>query len=186
MGVEPELTTYVGLLRAVNVGGSPPIGMSALKEILESRGLHDVHTLLQSGNVVFKTKAAGSVWLERDLQGSIRARLGVTTEVFLRTAKEWRTLLEGNPFRSESVSDPGHVVLAALKSTPAPEDWSALITAIRGREMVEPSGRNAYVVFPDGIGRSKLTLGLLERMLKTRCTLRNWNTVRKLDQLASG
>lgn len=45
-------------------------------------------------------------------------------------------------------------------------------------------GRHAYIVYPDGIGRSKLTTALIEKHLGTRVTGRNWNTVRKLATLS--
>jgi uncharacterized protein (DUF1697 family) len=56
---------------------------------------------------------------------------------------------------------------------------------VGGRERVIGAGRQAYIVYPDGIGRSKLTASLIESRLKTRSTSRNWNTVRKLDQMLS-
>jgi len=42
------------------------------------------------------------------------------------------------------------------------------------------------MVYPDGIGRSRLTSAVIENKLGTRGTARNWNTVLKLAALASG
>ena len=53
----------------------------------------------------------------------------------------------------------------------------ALRAAIVGREAIEAVGAHAYLVYPDGIGRSRLTTALIERTLGTRGTGRNWNTV---------
>jgi uncharacterized protein (DUF1697 family) len=55
-----------------------------------------------------------------------------------------------------------------------------LQAAIRGPEMVRSVGRQLYVAYPEGIGRSRLTGSLIERRLGTRGTGRNWNTVVKL------
>jgi uncharacterized protein (DUF1697 family) len=60
----------------------------------------------------------------------------------------------------------------------------ALRAAIRGREVVRADGTHAYAVYPDGIGRSKLTNPLIEKALGTSVTGRNWNTVLKLAALA--
>jgi len=63
------------------------------------------------------------------------------------------------------------------------EDFLALQKAIVGREVVRAKARCAYIVYPDGVGRSKLTTALIEKKLGTRGTARNWNTVLKLGLL---
>ena len=60
----------------------------------------------------------------------------------------------------------------------------ALQDAIKGREVVKARGKQAYFVYPDGMGRSKLTIKMIEKALGTRGTARNWNTVLKLGELA--
>jgi uncharacterized protein (DUF1697 family) len=67
-----------------------------------------------------------------------------------------------------------------LKAPPPATAVAALRTAIKGRERVELNGREAYLVYPDGVGRSKLTIALVEQKLGTRGTGRNWNTVVRL------
>jgi uncharacterized protein (DUF1697 family) len=62
---------------------------------------------------------------------------------------------------------------------------SALQQAITGREVVRANGREAYIVYPDGIGRSRLTTALIEKKFGTRGTARNWNTAVKIAVLAS-
>jgi len=63
---------------------------------------------------------------------------------------------------------------------PAARNVAALRAAITGREVVRAAGRHLYIVYPDGMGRSRLTHALIEKLLGTRATGRNWNTVRKL------
>jgi uncharacterized protein (DUF1697 family) len=58
-----------------------------------------------------------------------------------------------------------------------------LQAAVRGPETVRAVGRQAYIVYPDGVGKSKLTANLIESKLGTRGTGRNWNTVLKLADL---
>jgi uncharacterized protein (DUF1697 family) len=89
-------------------------------------------------------------------------------------------------FEAEAKSDPGHLVVMALKDAPAASAVKALQAAIKGREIVRAAGRHAYIVYPDGIGRSKLTNALIEKTLATRGTARNWNTVMKLAAMAGG
>lgn len=178
------MTTYIGLLRAINLGAHNKIKMADLRQLLVDLGLEDPKTLLLSGNVVFGSPSQPAAKLERLLQDATAKHLGVTTEFFVRTAKEWNAIVDANPFPAEARRDPGHLVMMCLKDTPPPAALKALQAAIRGREVVKAKGPQAYFVYPDGIGRSKLTIAVIERILGTRGTARNWNTVTKLGALA--
>ena len=47
------------------------------------------------------------------------------------------------------------------------------------------SGRHAFVVYPDGIGRSRFTMARIEKHLGTWGTARNWNTATKVAAIAA-
>jgi uncharacterized protein (DUF1697 family) len=114
----------------------------------------------------------------------VAERLGLETDFFIRTANGWKAIIAGNPFPKEAESDPSHLLVTFLKQTPAREGVKALQTSIKGRELIRIQGRHAYVVYPEGIGRSRLSSALIEEKLGTRGTGRNWNTILKLDALA--
>jgi uncharacterized protein (DUF1697 family) len=174
------VTTYLALLRAINVGGRNVVPMSELRELPEKLGFTDARTLLQTGNLVFNGGARSSAELEQVLEAAAKKRLGVETDFLVRTGKEWASLVAANPFPAEAKSDPSHLVVMFLKEAPAAAAVDALRAAIVGREVVRAVGKQAYLVYPDGIGRSKLTVALIEKKLATRGTGRNWNTVLKL------
>ena len=174
---------HVALLRAVNVAGHQMIGMADLRGFLTALGFTDVRSLLQSGNLVFRGGAKTSTPLERLLETEAEERLALRTDVFVRTAAEWKAVVARNPFPAEAERDPGHLLVMFLKDAPAAGAVRALQAAIVGREVVRADGREAYIVFPDGVGRSRLTTALIEKHLGTRCTGRNWNTVLKLAAL---
>jgi len=178
------MTIHIGLLRAVNLPGHNKIGMADLRELLAALGMRDVRSLLQSGNVVFRSDGHNAAQLERVLERAAAKRLGLETDFFVRTASDWKTVLAGNPFPEEAERDPSHLLVMFLKDAPDREHVTALQEAITGREVVRAKGRHAYVVYPDGIGRSRLTSALIEKKLTTRGTGRNWNTVVKLGALA--
>jgi uncharacterized protein (DUF1697 family) len=123
--------------------------------------------------------------LEKLLEKETATRLGVAADYLVRTAGEWQAIVAGNPYTDEAQSDPGHLVVVCLKSAPSAKNVAALQAAIRGRETIRAAGRNLYIVYPDGIGRSKVTTSLIESKLTTRGTGRNWNTVLKLAGLFS-
>jgi uncharacterized protein (DUF1697 family) len=176
---------YIGLLRAVNLGGKNTVSMSALRELLVDLGMQDARTVLQSGNVIFRSDNRSAAKVEKVLEDGVEKRFGLNTDFFVRTAEEMNTIVAENPFPREAKQDPGHLVVGFLKEAPDGAAVAALQEAIVGREVVRAAGRHSYVVYPDGIGRSKLTSALVEKKLGTRGTGRNWNTVLKLQALAN-
>jgi len=174
--------TYVALLRAINLAGRNRVAMSALRDFAAVLHLEEPRTLLQSGNLVFRSRARAGA-LERQLEAEARAHLGIDVEFFVRSASEWESIVARNPFGNEAKRDPGRLVVVLLKDSPDRTRATALQSAIVGREIVRVDGRHAYVVYPDGMGRSRLTSTLIEKMLGTRGTARNWNTVLKLGSL---
>ncbi len=178
-----SMATYVGLLRAVNLGSHNKIAMSDLREWLTGLGMSNPRTLLQSGNMVFDAAARSAPQLERTLESAAVKQLGLETPFFVRTDREWHGIIADNPFPKEAKTDPGHLVMMCLKDAPGATAVKALQDAIGGRELVRANGRQAYFVYPDGIGRSRLTITLIEKQLGTIGTARNWNTVLKLAVL---
>lgn len=177
------MTTHIALLRAINVGGHEPVAMADLRALLADLGLTGVRSLLASGNLVFASGRGAGPALERWLEAEAGRRLSLDTDIFVRTAAEWHAAVARNPFREAAQRDPGHLLLVALKDAPAAARVKALQDSITGREVLRVVGREAYIVYPDGVGRSKLTGARIEKALSTRGTGRNWNTVLKLDAL---
>jgi uncharacterized protein (DUF1697 family) len=179
------MTIHIALLRAVNLGSHNKIGMADLCAWLGDLGFSQPRSLLQSGNLIFGSPAKADA-LEKQLEAAAAKRLGLVTAFFVRSAKEWRAIVAGNPFPAAAAQDPGHLVLMVCKHAPAKAAAAALKTAIKGRETFHVAGRHAYFTYPDGIGRSKVTNVLIEKHFGTRVTGRNWNTVLKLAALTAG
>jgi uncharacterized protein (DUF1697 family) len=174
---------HVALLRAVNLAGVNTVSMANLRDLLTSLGFPDAQTLLNSGNIVFSGGSKTTAALEQTLEHAAAKRLGVHTDFFVRTATEWHAIIEANPFPREAKNDPSHLLAVITKDSVEQGSVSALQKAIVGRELVRAKGRCLYVVYPDGIGRSKLTSTIFEKHIRTRGTARNWNTVLKLGSL---
>jgi uncharacterized protein (DUF1697 family) len=177
------MPTYVGVLRAINLGSHNRIAMSDLRAMLEKAGCEEPQTLLLSGNVIFKNASSSLEKVERMLEEASTKHLGVTTDYFVRSAKEWLALIDDNPFPKEAKNDPGRLLMMCLRDAPSPAQVAALQSKIKGGEVVKAKGKQAYFVYPDGIGRSKLTIQVIEKALGTRGTARNWNTVLKIGEL---
>ena len=176
------MSPHLALLRGVNVGGNKGVPMAALRALAEALCLGKPRTLLQSGNLVFSSEGAKSAELEHRLEAAIAAKIGVETTVCVRTAAVWRRLVEVNPFPDAAKSDPARLLLVAFKTPPRPDAPETLAAAYDGPERVRLAEGHAYIVYPDGVGRSKLTPALLGRHLG-RGTARNWNTASKIAAL---
>ncbi len=158
--------------------------MSDLRGLVTKLGFADARSLLQSGNLVFRSDGRTSAEIERMLEIGLEKRLRIRTDSFVRSAAQWKAVIATNPFRKEAERDPAHLVAMFLKRSPAAKQVAALEQAIVGREEIRAQGSVIYIVYPDGIGKSKLTNLLVDRKLETRGTGRNWNTVLKLAAMS--
>jgi uncharacterized protein (DUF1697 family) len=175
------MALQIALLRAVNVGGRS-LAMSELAALFGAIGFAPVRTILQSGNVVFDGGGRRGAALESLLEAETEKHFALKTDVLVRSAAAWRAIVAANPFPAEAKADPSHLLVMPLKNAPGAAQFAALAAAIVGRERAASAADGAalYAVYPDGIGRSKLTTALIEKKLATRGTARNWNTALKL------
>jgi uncharacterized protein (DUF1697 family) len=157
--------------------------MTNLRNFLTELGFENVKSLLQSGNLVFGSRSRFGAELERFLEVEAAKRLALEIDFYVRTAEEWKSVVRQNPFRKEAERDPKHLVVLFLKNAPAPKDVALLQSEISGPELVKAKGKQAYIFYPDGMGRSRLTTAMIEKRIG-RGTGRNWNTVLKLDVIA--
>jgi uncharacterized protein (DUF1697 family) len=178
------MATFIALVRGINVGGHKKIAMADLRDLLLRMGFKDTKSLLNSGNLVFRSKTLATGRLELLLEAETKKQLSFETHFFVRTTQEWQSVIAHNPFPREAERDPGHLVVMLLKKAPEPGDLKTLQRAITGNEVIRGEGREAYIIYPDGIGRSRLTNALIESKLGSTGTARNWNTVLKLAAIS--
>jgi uncharacterized protein (DUF1697 family) len=176
-------TIHIALLRGVNVGGYRAVAMSDLRDLITELGFSDARTLLQSGNLVFRGDGRKGAALEQLLETEAAKRLGLQADFLVRSADEWKDVVARNPFPKEAERDPSNLVVMFLKSAVNLKNANAAQAAIAGRETIRADRRQLYIVYPDGIGRSRVTNVFLEGKLGIRGTARNWNTVLKLAAL---
>jgi uncharacterized protein (DUF1697 family) len=169
------VTVWVALLRAINVGGRV-VPMAELRAAVEAAGGEEPRTYIQSGNVVFRHTGRTREALAAQLERAVDERCGVATTVVLRTAAELADVLAAHPFGADTSRT--HVgFLAAAPAEP--------VDLERDGERAVSDGAHVYLSYPAGLGRAKLTAAALERRLGPM-TVRNWRTVTRLGDLASG
>ena len=167
------MTVYVALLRAVNVGGRGILPMNILHDLCVACGLTNVRTYLNSGNVVF-TSPLPEQTVRRELQRAIADKMGRPIDVLIRTPAELRAVVDASPFPD---SEPSLVGIFFLPKAVPERVLVAL--ALGGPEDVRMIGREVFVHYPDGIGRSKMKLPFA-----ADGTSRNLNTVTALAGMA--
>jgi uncharacterized protein (DUF1697 family) len=176
------MTSYVALLRGINVGGGKMVAMAELRKMLESLGFRDVKTLLQSGNAVFRGAAQPPAKIEAQLEAAMPKHFGFGCDYHVRTAAELHAAIEANPLRSEAEKNPSYFTVSFYK---APLDTAAVKAAqaaIVGPEILRADGCHLYMYWPEGQGRSKAGIAV-GKALKVQGTARNWNTLLKLAAL---
>lgn len=167
------MTVFVALLRAVNVGGTGTLPMKDLVTLCTSLGFEHVRTYIQSGNVVFESARAERE-VGAELERALAERMGKRIDVAVRTAAALRATLAANPFPGAQPAQVG--VLFLFENAPLD-----LLEGLRipGREELRLVGREIFIHYPDGMGRSKLKLPPA-----AAGTIRNLNTVARLVAMA--
>src|SRR3954470_18627202 len=110
------MPVHIALLRGINVGGRNLVAMAALRELCSDLGFAGATTLLQSGNVVFRSSRKADATLERLLERETAERLGVAADYVVRSADEWEQVVARNPFPKQATDDPSHLIVMFLKS----------------------------------------------------------------------
>jgi uncharacterized protein (DUF1697 family) len=172
------VTTYVVLLRGVNLGRSRRLAMADLRRWLEGLGYADVRTHLQSGNAVFGSgKKPAEV--QREIEKRLEEETGVEIRCVVRTHDDLQRVVDANPFEGVA-TDPAKFVVAFLSEPPKKARLATLDPAEYEPERWHIGKREIYLWHPNGIHKSRLTNELSDRNLGVLATARNWNTVLKL------
>lgn len=174
--------TFVALLRGINLAGRNRVPMPELRSALESLGLEDVVTYIQSGNVVFRSRGGRAQELTARIEGRIAEAFRIEVVVLLRTPAELTKVAGGNPF-VRGGADPSKLHVVFLSGKPTRKAAAQLDPDRSPPDELRLEGREIYLHTPNGFGRSKLTVDYFERRLGVAATARNWKTVTKLVEL---
>lgn len=178
------MPVLIALLRGVNVGGHHKIKMDALRALCESLGLRHVQTYVQSGNVVFHAPPSKVPHLAQRIETAIEKSFGFRPSVILRTADDVKDVIARNPFAARPDVPPNRLLVTFLAAHPSPEARDHVRAIKTDPEELHIDGRELYIFFPEGIGRSKLPQAAIDKALQTPGTARNWNSVIQLVEMA--
>jgi uncharacterized protein (DUF1697 family) len=176
-------TTYIALLRGINVAGHKPVKMDQLRRAFEALGLEDVKTYVQSGNVVFNAPTQTSENLSRKIEEKIRRDFGIAVPVTVKTSVEVAGVIRNNPFLQEKGIDHSKLHVTFLSQAPQKAALKMLDAIAKTPDQFRCSGKEIYLYCPNGYGITKLSNNALEKALSVRATTRNWKTVTQLYEM---
>lgn len=177
------MDVMIALLRGINVGGHNLIPMAGLRAACLALGFERVETYIQSGNLVLSTPRPAPE-VETLIERAVLDAFGHSIDVVARSADDWARLVAANPFPEAAASDPKHLMVLPGKTSPPPGAEDALRERAVAGEQIRVAGGSAWIHYPDGSARSKLSPTLLNRLLGGPVTARNWTTSVKLQQMA--
>ncbi|WP_282164994.1 DUF1697 domain-containing protein [Cellulophaga baltica] len=178
------MTTYILLLRGINVSGQKKIKMVDLKRTLEKLGLKNVQTYIQSGNVVFQSDELSKPILIASIESLILKTVEFEVPVMLFEAKEFKLILENSPYLAAETVGANHSYFVLFK-TPAEDSLKEKLQSETFlNEEFSIASACIYLKCNVGYGKAKCNNNFFERKLKIQATTRNYKTMSKLVALS--
>ena len=170
---------WAALLRGINLG-KRQLKSAELTAVIAGLGFTDVKTLLASGNVVFTTADARAEQLEAQIHEALADATGLKSEIFVRSPEAMDAVIAANPFPDAATARPSFLVVTFHRKPVDAAAIAALMASHDGPERAQAIGRELFIDFPGGQGRSTLHAPLGKATRDPVTTARNWNTVLKI------
>jgi uncharacterized protein (DUF1697 family) len=178
------MPVYIAMLRGINIGPHKRMKMEKLRASCEALGFNKVKTFIQSGNIVFQAAKLSPASLCKKLEDRILSDFGFSAAVITRTKDEMTQVVKNNPLLKERGIDPAKLHVVFLPDSPKPEALKKLETLTLAPDRFNVAGKEIYFYFPNGVSGSSLWKHPLDRVLSAPVTMRNWNTVSALNEMA--
>jgi len=181
------MKVYAAFLRGINVGGKNRLGMAELKTTLESAGLKNVETYIQSGNIVFKSDEEEETLKER-IEKEIKTSFGLSVFAVVRTAEEMAGLVQSRPFsddeirKAEARNQEGESLYVCLFNSALDQNAIKRLEPLKNGDDYGIEGRNAFLLLTRSIRKSKLAEAV--QKLQPAATVRNWKTIGIVQKIA--
>lgn len=180
------MTTYISLLRGINVSGQKMIKMELLTEMYKGLYFENIQTYIQSGNVVFQFKKSENKDLEEIISSQIQKSFGFEVPVIVLDKDELKAIIQCNPYKADKTKDVPFLHVTFLSSVPEQINLDTISRSKSSGEELSLIERTVYLYCPKGYGKTKLTNTLFEKRLKVGATTRNWKTTLELLDIAEG
>ncbi|MEI6434221.1 MAG: DUF1697 domain-containing protein [Bacteroidota bacterium] len=181
------MTTYISILRGINVSGQRKILMADLKAIYENLGFSNVATYIQSGNVVFSSGIGlTSPEIAQIIEKQILGQYGFEVPVIVRTLEQMKLTISRNPFLQMPDIDQEKLHVTFLSELPLESNVEKIVAHDFSPDRFTIIENDVYLYCPVSYGNTKLSNKFFESKLKVTATTRNWATVRRLAEIGEG
>jgi uncharacterized protein (DUF1697 family) len=176
--------TYVAFLRGVNVGGKGIVSMAAIKEALIARGLSDVRTYINSGNVIFSTRASDARVLTARIEKALEQHTGMAIKALVMDHKALKKMVDAIPRDWVDDKTMRTYVLLLWKEL----DDRGILERLPSRpdvdELKYTPGAVVWRVDRKNVAKSRMNRVVGTPMYR-KITIRSANTMRKLNELTA-
>jgi uncharacterized protein (DUF1697 family) len=176
-------STYIALLRGINIGAHKRVKMEALQQTMRELGFEDVRTYIQSGNMVFKAATADTGRLADKIEKKLLSDFGFAVPVIVRTPSELHQVIQKNSFLKEVGMDISRLHVTFLSGFPEKTVLKSLDAIPAGPDRFHCGGKEIYLHCPNSYSDTKFSNSGLEKALSVQATTRNWKTVTKLYEM---
>jgi len=179
------MTTYIAILRGINVGGKRMIKMDALKSMCSRIGFQNTQTYIQSGNLIFQYQMLDLKQLSKMIEQAIVDHFLFDVPVIVLELDELNQLISNNLFGIDTTKNTDFLHVTFLSDVPDVEGINVLSSGNFQDDEFYSVHKAIYLYCPNGYSNSKLTNGFIEKKLKITATTRNWKTTMELQRIAT-
>jgi uncharacterized protein (DUF1697 family) len=177
------MTTYIALLRGINVGGKNLIRMPALKAAFEEDGFEDVATYIQSGNVLFAGPGTRTTELTERIETLLAEAFDYVPTVVVRNRAQMRAIVDRRPNRFGAEPAKYRYDVVFLKE---PLTAKVAMKSLQLKPGVDEAHAGTGVLYLSRLD-ARATQSRLNKIASSpiypSVTIRNWNTTTKLLSL---
>ncbi|OFX24347.1 MAG: hypothetical protein A2041_09765 [Bacteroidetes bacterium GWA2_31_9b] len=178
------MKTYISILRGINVSGQKLIKMDALRQMYSDLGFKNIHSYIQSGNIIFQAQKIKHEYLEKKITEKIVADFGFNVPVIVMEFDYLSMVLKNNPFVVERTEDITKLYVTFLSHEPVQANIDKINIGQFLPDEFILKGKTIYLFCPNGYGKTKLTNSFFENKFKVVATTRNWNTINELYKIS--
>jgi uncharacterized protein (DUF1697 family) len=178
------MMVYVAFLRGVNVGGKGIVSMAAIKEALIALGLSDVRTYINSGNVIFSTRASDARPLTARIEKALEQHTGMAIKVLVIDHRTLKKMVDAIPRNWVDDKTMRTYVLLLWKELDDRGILERLPIKPGVDELKYTPGAVVWRVDRENVGKSHMNRIVGTPMYKN-ITIRSANTMRKLNELTA-
>lgn len=178
MSIEKE--KYVAFLRGINVGGHHKVPMAELREVLGKRGLENVITILNSGNVIFDAVSSSVKVLEKMISESLENTFGFPIPTIIRKAATISQLVDDAPFENIAITKDIRLYISFLKENSLTDLKLPYESADNSFRIIEKKENAILSILDLSVGKTPKAMSMLEKSFGKDITTRNWKTIERI------